>query len=198
MQNNTGSKKTFLNILIISLIISAVLAIMAFLGGSFGGTQLKIILSTLAMAGFSLTSLCCASLLEKLRVCKEMNQRKRLIARFGMICSTLGFILAIMLIWGLLSIENMLIWQVMLVSIIGAASCSHACLLLHIQSKNLAVNSSLSMTLIMIFLVAFMLFSLVVNGLKGENITWYRVLGVFAILDTLGTLITPILLKTTA
>ena len=67
MENNVNFKKIFLISLIVSLSISALLGIIIFLVGNFDEIQVRILLTTLTVGGFSLTGLCCATLLEKKR-----------------------------------------------------------------------------------------------------------------------------------
>ena len=58
-------RKTFLITMIISLSISALIGIIIFLFGDFGDSEVKILLTTLSIGGFSLTGLCCSVLYEK-------------------------------------------------------------------------------------------------------------------------------------
>lgn len=67
MKENMNVKKVFLITMIISLSISALVGIVLFLIGSFGYLELRILLTTLAIGGFSLTGLCSSLLYDKHR-----------------------------------------------------------------------------------------------------------------------------------
>ncbi len=58
-------KKVFLTAMILSLTLAALTGIGVFLLGNFGELELRILLTTLEVGIFSMTSLCCAALLEK-------------------------------------------------------------------------------------------------------------------------------------
>ncbi|MBI2666101.1 hypothetical protein HYX13_00665 [Candidatus Woesearchaeota archaeon] len=188
MGSDINFKKVFLISLIISLSISALLGIIIFLIGNFGEIQGHILFTTLAIGGFSLTGLCCATLLEK--------KRFSAFAIFGIIVSIWGFLFQTSLIWEIMdfsSFDN--IWKVMIITIILAFSTAHASLLLLLKSDKNIVNVSLVTTILFLTLVALELVILVLSEFHNINNMWYRILGVFAILDVLGTIVTPILLK---
>lgn len=191
MDADISFKKVFLISLIVALSISALLGIIIFLEGNFDEIQFKILLTTLTIGGFSLTGLCCATLLDKKRFSG--------FAVFGIIVSVWGFLFITSLIWDIVnwySYDNL--WKFMLITIILAFSTAHSCLLLLIKSEKDIVNVSLSTTLLFISFVALELIALILVEFNIDSIMWYRVLGVFAILDVLGTIVTPILLKVTS
>jgi hypothetical protein len=191
MESDINFKKIFLISLIISLSISALLGIIIFLVGNFGEIQIRILLTTLTIGGFSLTGLCCATLLEK--------KRFSAFAIFGMIVSIFGFLLITSLIWEIIDWNSFdSLWKVMIITIILAFSTAHASLLLLVKSDKTIVNVSLATTLLFLSLVALELIILVLGEFRNIDNMWYRVLGVFAILDVLGTIVTPILLKVTS
>ena len=190
-EKDVNFKKVFLITLVISLSISAILGVIIFLVGNFGEIQVRTLLTTLTIGGFSLTGLCCATLLGKGRFSK--------FASLGMIFSIWGFLFTTSLIWGIISwsfFDNL--WKVMIITIILAFSTAHASLLLLIKSDKTIVNVSLTTTLLFIFLVALELITLTFIEFRNIDGLWWRILGVFAILDVLGTVITPILSKVTS
>ena len=85
-----------------------------------------------------------------------------------------------------------------MISIILSASIAHSSLLLLITSRKTIVNVSLMLTLLFISIVALMLIILVLSRFDMNFEFYYRLLGVFAILDVLGTIVTPITLKVTS
>ncbi len=191
MEGDFNFKKIFLITLIISLSISALLGIIIFLIGEFGHTQTRILLTTLTIGGFSLTGLCCATLLDR--------KRFSIFAIIGMIISVLGFLFTTSLIWEIIDWDSSnVISRTVIIVIVLAFSTAHASLLLLIKSDKTLVNVSLSTTLLFLSLVALELIILVINEFGNVENVWWRILGVFAILDVLGTIVTPILLKVTS
>ncbi len=191
MESNLNFKKIFLISLVVSLSISALLGIIILLVGDFGKIQFKTLLTTLTIGGFSLTGLCCATLLEK--------KRFSAFSIIGIILSVWGFLFITSLIWEIIAwdaFDN--IWKIMIASIILAVSTAHASLLLLIKSDKKIVNVSLAITLLFISLVALELIIFVFNEFINNEEIWWRTLGAFAILDVLGTIVTPILLKVTS
>ncbi len=65
MSDSIPLKQTLLRTLIGALILSALIGIYAFLFGDFGETEVKILLTTLTISYFSVTSLACAAAFEK-------------------------------------------------------------------------------------------------------------------------------------
>lgn len=170
--------------MIVSLGISALLGIVVFLFGDFGDMEFRLLLTTLTVGGYSVTGLCCAVVYERRRFTS--------LALTGMIVSVFGFLFTVSVIWKAIAFEAS--WEALLIFIILAFSTAHSCLLLLIESDETIVNPSLSATITFIAIVALMLIVLVV--LAGEVYGfYYRLLGVFAILDVLGTVVTPILDK---
>lgn len=190
MDSDANLKKAFLISLIISLSLSALLGIIIFLVGNFGEIQVKILLTTLTFGGTSLTGLCCATLFEK--------RRFPTFAVISLILSVWACLFITLTIWLDESFFFEDSWKVMIISIILAFSAAHISLLLLIRSNKTLVNSLLSMTILFIGLVALELIVLTLGEFDNVDDIWWRVLGVFAILDVLGTIVTPITLKVTS
>jgi hypothetical protein len=191
MNSDINFKKIFLIGLIVSLSIGALLGIIIFLVGNFGEIQIRILLTTLIIGGFSLTGLCCSTLLEK----KGFSA----LAIIGMILSVCGFLFITSLIWEIINWNSFdAVWKVMIILIVLAFSTAHASLLLLIKSDKKIVNVSLTTTLLFVSLVALELIILVFNEFRHIDDMWWRILGVFAIFDVLGTILTPILKNVTA
>ncbi len=184
MEQNFNFKKTFLITMIISLSISALIGIFVFLFGDFGETEARLLLTTLTIGGYSLTGLCCSVLYEK--------RKFTILALSGMVVSVIGFLFTVLVIWEAIDLDYS--WKALIIFIVLATSTAHSCLLLLIKSDKSLVNGSLSATIIFISIVALMLIILVLGEFDiGEF--YFRLLGVFAILDVLGTIVTPILNK---
>jgi len=191
MDNKIKIKKIFLITLIIALSISALIGIIVLLQGEFGKIQGQILGTTLAVGGFSLTGLCCANLLEK--------KRFDALAIFGIVVSIFGFLFVTSLIWEIID-ENTfggskIIFKIMAITITLAISTAHSSLMLLIKSDKKIVNISMGMTILYTFLIASEIIILILGDFHELDTFWYRLLGVFAILDVLGTIVTPILVK---
>lgn len=187
MKQNSNFKKIFLIIMIISLSISALIGIFVFLLGDFGKTELRLLMTTLTIGGYSLTGLCCSVLYEKRKFAS--------LALSGMVVSVIGFLYTILVVWEAIDLDDDFVWKILIIFIVLAASAAHSCLLLLIKPKKLLVNGALLATIFFVLIVAFMLVILIFSGFDDVGEFYFRLLGVFAILDVLGTIVTPILNK---
>lgn len=179
-------KRYFIVTIIASLVLGAVLGILALLFGSFGWLEGRILLSTLAIGAMSITSLANQRNLE------SDHASYRRFAWASITFSVIALLLTLSLIW--ISVENVP-WKPTLVFLILAVSTSHASLLLSSRAKSKMIDVAVSTTLACIGLVAGLLIYLVVLRPADVGETFYRLLGVFVIIDVLGTIVTPILAR---
>ena len=179
-------RKYFLRTLIMALVISAAIGIVIFLVGDFGETEVKLLLTTLAIAGFSLTGLSSSTI--------HYRAGFGLFAVIGMLISVLGFLSTMVLIWEIVDPDDM--WQIVLIFIILSVSIAHSSLLFQLRPKSKNIKYALIGTIIFISIVALMLVKSTINEFE-EDEFYFRLLGVFAILDVLGTIATPILNRIT-
>lgn len=175
-------KKYFLRTLIVALAISAVIGIVIFLVGDFGETEIKLLFSTLAIGGFSLTGLSSSTIHNRTEL--------KLFSVIGMFISVLAFLMTTITIWEVFDPSDM--WQTVLIFVILSVSIAHISLLFQISPKTNKIKYALFGTIIFISIVALMLIKSTINEFE-ENEFYFRLLGVFAILDVLGTIATPIL-----
>ena len=187
MEAEHSFKKAFLISMIVSLSISALIGIVIFLLGSFGEIQTRILLTTLTIGGFSLAGLCSAILYDK--------NRFVIWGVLGMILSFIGFLVITAIIWEIFRLNS--VWEFGLTLIVLSFTFSHTSLLLLINSERRSVKSALVTTLVFITLVALMILSMIWEFVHYGQFT-VRLFGVFAILDVLGTIVTPILHKITS
>lgn len=178
-------KRILLISLIASLSISALVAIFVFLFGDFGETEIKILFITLTIGGYSLTGVCSSVLQDKGKYISLVYS--------GIAVSVLGFLLTAGAIWEAVDIENL--WQLIIVLVILAVTIAQISLLLLAESAKGLMNTILLTTIIFISIVAMMLVWLVVVEYDGVGEFYFRLLGVFAVLDVLGTIVTLILRK---
>lgn len=164
--------------------ISAVIGIFIFLFGDFGETEAKLLLTTLTIGGFSLTGLCSSTIHNRMEL--------KAFSLVGMLVSVLGFLITICVIWEIIDIKDT--WKTMIVFIILAVTIGHISLLFIIKPKSTFLKNILRVTILFISIVAIMLITLILADADVDGF-FFRLLGVFAILDVLGTVATPIINK---
>jgi hypothetical protein len=144
-----------------------------------------VLLTTLAIGGYSLTALCNSVLWEK--------KPNHLMALLGMIVSMLALLVTVATIWEITGLNDY--WKPCLSLMVLSVATGHASLLLATcDSPNSGVRIALLLTITFIGSVAGIFLYMIFNvNLLGTEI--YRLLGVVAVLDALGTLVTPILKK---
>lgn len=185
----SAMKKIFLITFIVTLCLIALVAIGIFVSGQFGEIELKILLTILAISGYSLTALSNTVL---------WNKKKHPLGALGILFSLLGFIVATIAIWNLYAIEPIFesIFKIFLTFAILSFSTAHAALLLTTCSSDKKfIQITLYSTLFFIALVAALLLYLVLEIDTMHENEFYRALGVCLILDALGTIVTPLLKK---
>ena len=193
LEQKLDFKKSFLLTMITSLTISAFVGIIIFLFGSFGDTEFRILLTTLSLAGFSLAGLCCSLLYEKRKYIK--------FSMFAIGSIILGFLYSILLIWEFVYFFRwgleLTIWaELFLILLVLSFSFAHMSLILLINVKKKLDKYLLYLTLLFIAIVASMLIYLIFRiGINEPGELFFRLLGVFAILNVLGTIVTPMLNK---
>lgn len=182
--NEIDIKKYFLRSLVAALAVSALIGIFIFLMGDFGETEVRLLLTTLTIGGFSLTGLCCATIHHRIPL--------KSFSIIGMIISAIGFFLSIGVIWEWIEIDN--IWKLWIIFLILSIAIAHSSLLLQIIPSSDTIKYSLIATLFFIAFVALMLIKSTLSEFD-ESEFFFRLLGVFTILDAFGTTATPILNK---
>jgi hypothetical protein len=188
MDEDISFKKIFLITLIVAFSISAIIGIVILILGKFNDTTGRILLTTASIGTFSLLGLCNSVLLER--------NRLKAIPITGLIISTMGFIMSLLLIWLHQQIGSNTL-KVFVSLIIISVTFAHYSLMLLIKSEKIIVNISLCLTLLFISFVA--LEGIILIFIEPRNILqgWIRLIGVFAIIDILGTICTPIIYKIT-
>ena len=181
-------KKFFLRTFIAALSVSALIGIIIFLFGDFGETEAKLLGTTLAIGGFSITALGCSTIHEQ--------DEFRAFSLIGMLISVFGFLFTVCAIWALFDSDHKWVAQTVFTFIILSVSTAHGSLLLQIKAKSKLIRNALIATIVFISIVTAMLIKATINDFEDSDF-FFRLLGVFAILDVLGTITTPILNKIT-
>jgi hypothetical protein len=183
-------RRTAVLFIIVSLSLTALVGIVTLLTATFGEVQGKIILTTLLVAGFSITALCHLAV---------VGRALRVVGFVGIGVSVLALATGAILIWS--SWDNSTeVWGNVLKAFfvfgILAVSLAHANLLLLLEDRrSLAIRYGLIATVVMIAaLAALIIIPIVTDGrIPGDNDGYWRALGVIAILDALGTIVLPVL-----
>lgn len=179
-------KKYCLWLLIGSLGLSGILGIFVIAFGDFGDTEVKLLLTTLTISYYSLTSLTCAVGLKQMPV--------RVMALAGIAASGFGAITAGVSIWGDWYGSRFDIERLVAVTAIWAFAFAHATILSRARLKR-QWRPILGGVLLSIFGLA-LLFSLMISYNFDDEVA-FRVAGVLGILVGCGTIIVPILARLT-
>ncbi|MBN2731112.1 MAG: hypothetical protein JXR26_01665 [Balneolaceae bacterium] len=185
MTKTNKLKNYFLWTLISALSAGALLGIFIFLFGEFGDLEIRLLVTTLAIGGFSLTGLCCSTIYK--------YDKLKTFAALGMATSVFGFIINLTGIWELWDTDSTV--RFMATFIILSISFAHISLLLLLSPAKRLIQNIQKATITTIGIVGAMLVVAVFNEFENSEF-YFRILGVFAILDVLGTILMPILNKT--
>ena len=175
-------KRVFLIALIGAMVLSALVGIYIFLIGDFGEMEDKILLTTVSLAVFSLLGLCSAL----------TNHKKNfyLFSILGMGFSLMGFIASLENIWQVVNFQKEA--ELFMFLTILSFSFAHVSLLLLVKIRYPMVKYAFYSTLGFIVIVAAMLSYVVFTHYDTEGL-FFKLLGVFAILDVLGSIVTPLI-----
>jgi hypothetical protein len=174
-------KRAFLVGLILALILSAIVGIYIFIKGEFGELENKILITTGSLSVYSLLGLCSAL--------EHGQQKLRLFSVIGMILSLLAFIFSLFIIWQYPQAKG--VAETFMLLTIFTFSFAHMSLLFLLKVDSALVKYSLYTTFVFIIIVALMLSFIVIFHYEEE--IFFKFLGVFAILDALGSIVTPLL-----
>jgi multisubunit Na+/H+ antiporter MnhG subunit len=171
-------RRVVVTLVIGSFSVAALLGIIALLGGGeLGETEGKVLLTTVAVGVESIAVLCYLGV---------AGRRTWFVGVLGGLVSLVPFGLALFLTWYGENVQEP-VWQTFGVGITIAASLAQACLLLtldhHGRRTLLLVGTLVAMTV-----VAAMISNAIINGDDLGDLYW-RVFGVAAILDVLGTVV---------
>ena len=186
----SGARKGAIYGIIISFSGAALVGIIALLGGDFGETQGKILLTTVLFGAFSITALCHLAIADR---------AMRIVGVSGLLASGVALVTGLVLVWRDWDAQDGgLDWlKIFAAAGILAVSFAHANLLLLLAGRRrAAIRWGLAATLVAIAVVAVMLIIPVVSDgeIPGQEADLYwRVFGVIAILDVLGTVVVPVL-----
>lgn len=180
---------------IVSLVITALIGIYTIVSGDFGETQGKVMLTTLAVAGFSILALCHLAV---------FGRDVKIVGWIGIGTSAVALVLATVLIWWNWSDVNYMpsdlylnITKSFATSALIAVSLAHANLMLLLQNAPLRwIRQALNVALILITIVPTLVIPVIVSDgnfppPSFQDVYW-RFFGVILILDALATIALPV------
>jgi len=171
--------------MLLFLALSAAIGIFSVLTGSVGAFQGKVLLTTISLGVYSLTGLCCSTILDRPNLST--------FAALGIGASILGGAFAAMTNWEILTG-----WEIVLKGrlslLIIAISAAHISLLMRIKVIHTSVRIARGCTIGSIAIVALLLLGII--AAPESVLASCQVVAVFGILDVLGTIGTPILQAT--
>lgn len=177
--------RTLLQLAIGALCLAALVAIGILLFGDFGETEGKILLTVVAVAGYSLLGLAATT---------SLGEKPVWLGPLGLAVSALGFVLAVGLIW--VAPEGNVLGRLMGAFLILAIALAHAALLLLMTRRvdSGPVRTVRRATLAVTSVVTVMVdVPLLLDWTLSEF--YGRLLGAMIVLAVLGTLLVPILKK---
>lgn len=170
-----------------SFSLAALMGIIALLaGGSFGETEGRILLTTVIVGATSIAVLCYLA---------AADRPFRVVGLIGGLSALAPSALSLWLTWGGDDGASDNLWRILGIGITVSASIAQACLLLALayDSPSL-VRRLLFSTLGLIAVVAVLIIIPIIDG-SDLNDTYWRLFGVVAILDVLGTITVSALQK---
>ena len=183
MAGKWSLKQIFLRTLVVAVVASASIGIYVFLFGDFGDTEVRILMTTLNISYFSVTSLACAAAFE--------GRKAGWLPAVGLGVSIVGFLIFMPGIW-VQDYEWEAYGKLMLILGIFAFSFAQVCLLALVPLKR-PVRWMFFTVVAVIFALALLISGKIVFEIFDES--FFRIAGVLGILDGCGSLIIPVLYK---
>lgn len=177
-------RRGLLHSLVGALVAGAVTGIAVFILGDFGELEMKILITTLSLTFFSVTSLCCTAVLER--------RRGGLLAVPGLVASVVGLGWSLAVIWPEWDSELMV--KTLVILIILAFSFGQSCMLALPRLKA-QLAWMFPVSLACIFSLAALLSLMIIFEWDDELL--FRLAGVLGILDAGMTLAIPLVFKLT-
>lgn len=178
-------QRIMLNTMIVALAVSGAVGMWAFIFGSFGRTEWKILATTLSVSFFSVTALGCAT--------AQQVRRSRLLWLPGLIASGMGFIVFLVGIWDLTPFRTEeVIFKSMAILALFAFSFSQASLL-SLARLSVGARWVFFAALVSIFALATLVSGMILWEVDDEWL--FRLAGVLGILDGCLSLTIPLLFK---
>jgi peptidoglycan/LPS O-acetylase OafA/YrhL len=183
MSDHWSLKRSLLHCLIAALVLSAAFGIYVFLFGSFGATETRIILTTLAVAYYSLMSLACAVAWEK--------RRTRVLSLPGLVVCAVGFAFLLVCIWSIPHESERVAKATAILAVFSFSFAQASVLSLARLKPKLRWVSWIAV--VSIFSLAILVSTMIVVSFHDD--WWLRAVGVLGIIDACASLSIPVLYK---
>jgi hypothetical protein len=195
VRNIKGIRRVAVWTVVVALVITALIGIYTIVSGELGETQSKVMLTTLAVAGFSVLALCHLAIVER---------DVKAVGWIGIGMSAVALLSATILIWWNFDDYSyqpggvyMNITKSFAISGLAALSLAHANLMLLLKTAPLRwIQSSLSVALILITIVPTLVIPVILTDgnfppQSFQDVYW-RFFAVILILDALCTIALPV------
>jgi hypothetical protein len=184
MNDTTAMRRLGATLTIGSFSVAALMGIVALLGGGdFGENEGRVLLTTLIVGCASICALCCLA---------TAGTRWAPVGALGGLVLVLPVVTALLLVWSDWSGDSDGLLKVFGVGVVLASTLAQLCLLLALAGDG-RVGAVLWPTLTTAVTVAALLSGMIVGEVDVDGV--WRLLGILAILDVLGTLVTIALAK---
>jgi hypothetical protein len=168
-----------------SFSIAALMGIVALLGGGdFGAGEARVLLTTLIVGCASICALCYLSTADTPWAPAGM---------LGAVVLLLPTVSALVLVWSDWNGDKEGVLKAFGVGVVGAVTLAQVCLLLASAGSRASLRLLLVATVVLAGVVAVIVSGMILGGIDADDV--WRVLGIAAILDVLGTLVTIALAK---
>jgi hypothetical protein len=185
MNDTTTFRRLAATLTIGSFSIAALMGIAALLGGgSFGESEGRVLLTTLVVGCASICMLCYLA---------TAGTRWSPVGGIGAVVLLLPTVTALVLVWGDWDSHGEGLWKSYGIGVVGAVTLAQICLLLALAGARAPLAVVLWGTVALAVVLAILVAGLILGEVDADD-TW-RLVGVVAILDVLGTLVTIALAK---
>ena len=185
MNETTTFRSVAATLTIGSFSIAALMGIVALLGGgTFGEGEARVLLTTLIVGCASICALCYLSTAGTRWVAAGIT---------GAVVLVLPTVSALIMTWSDWNGDEEGLLKAFGIGVVGAVTLAQVCLLLALAGSREALRLLLGATVVLALTVAAIVSGLILGEVDADGV--WRLLGVLAILDVLGTLVTVALAK---
>lgn len=168
-----------------SFSLAALMGILALLGaGDFGEQEGRVLLTTLVVGCASICMLCYLA---------TAGTRWAAVGVTGAVVLVLPTVTSLFLVWNDWDDASEGLLRAFGIGVVGAVTLAQVCLLLALAGSREKLRPVLAATVVLAAVVAFLVSGMILGGIEADDV--WRLLGVLAILDVLGTLVTIALAK---
>lgn len=185
MNETTAFRRVAATLTIGSFSVAALMGIVALLGGGdFGEGEAQVLVTTLIVGCASICMLCYLA---------TAGTGWALIGVGGGLVLTLPVVTSLILVWGEWDGDSEGVWKLFGIGVVGAATLAQICMLLALAGTQQRLSVVLWSTVGLAVVLAILVSGTILGEVGAAGI--WRLLGVVAILDVLGTLVTIALAK---